>query len=240
VLVWQASSREMNPNLRQSVVDRAMEEDAASAEAEYMAQFRRDIESFIDSVLVKSLAVPGRIELPPIKGVPYRGFTDPAGGSGADSYTIAISHLERSGAIVLDLIREVRPPFSPEGVTKEFAETFKGYGIRAIRGDRYAGSWPAEQFAKNGIMYFASEKTKSEMYKESLPLFNSRRAELLDNKRLLAQLSGLERRTTRGTGNDSIDHGPGQHDDLINSACGSFMLTVEALKARRRNRQRAW
>ena len=41
ILVAQAPSRVMNPSLPQSVVDRAMERDQASAEAEYGAQFRR-------------------------------------------------------------------------------------------------------------------------------------------------------------------------------------------------------
>ena len=37
----------------------------------------------------------------------------------------------------------------------------------------------------------------------------------------MAQLLGLERRTSRA-GRDSIDHGPGGHDDLINVVAGVF------------------
>jgi hypothetical protein len=47
ILVAQAASRVMNPSLPQSVIDRAMERDAASASAEYLGQFRRDIETFV-------------------------------------------------------------------------------------------------------------------------------------------------------------------------------------------------
>ena len=54
---------------------------------------------------------------------------------------------------------------------------------------------------------------------------DSRRAELLDMPRLQAQLVGLERRTARG-GRDSIDHAPGQHDDLANASLGAITLTV--------------
>ncbi len=50
---------------------------------------------------------------------------------------------------------------------------------------------------------------------------NSARIELLDNPRLIAQLCSLERRTSRG-GKDSIDHGPGGHDDVINAAAGAL------------------
>jgi hypothetical protein len=56
-----------------------------------------------------------------------------------------------------------------------------------------------------------------------LPILNSRQCQLLDNRRLLMQLHGLERRTARG-GRDSIDHGPGQHDDVANSVAGSLVL----------------
>jgi hypothetical protein len=56
-----------------------------------------------------------------------------------------------------------------------------------------------------------------------LPLLNSRRVQLLDDRRLISQFHGLERRTARG-GKDSIDHGPGQHDDLANSVAGAIVL----------------
>jgi len=49
---------------------------------------------------------------------------------------------------------------------------------------------------------------------------NSRRLDLPDNDRLVAQLCSLERRTARA-GRDSIDHPPGQHDDLANCVAGA-------------------
>jgi hypothetical protein len=39
------------------------------------------------------------------------------------------------------------------------------------------------------------------------------------HEKLVHQLVGLERRTSRG-GRDSIDHAPGGHDDLANSVAG--------------------
>jgi hypothetical protein len=48
---------------------------------------------------------------------------------------------------------------------------------------------------------------------------NSRRVDLLDHQRLVAQLIALERRTARG-GRDSIDHPPGAHDDVANAVAG--------------------
>jgi hypothetical protein len=59
---------------------------------------------------------------------------------------------------------------------------------------------------------------------------NSRRAELLDLPRLVAQLVGLERRTARG-GRDSIDHAPGAHDDVANAAAGALVAAAGLLSA---------
>jgi len=91
------------------------------------------------------------------------------------------------------------------------------YGIGEVCGDRYAGEWPRERFRAHGVTYVPSEKTKSDLYAALLPLVNSCRVELLDDRRLLGQLGGLERRTARG-GRDSIDHAPGGHDDVCNAA----------------------
>ena len=39
-------------------------------------------------------------------------------------------------------------------------------------GDHYCGEWSASAFAENGITYEASERNKSEIYLEALPLFS--------------------------------------------------------------------
>jgi hypothetical protein len=152
-----------------------------------------------------------------LAGVSYVAFVDPSGGS-ADSMTMAIGHREKDVAI-LDAIRERRPPFSPEDVVSEFANTLKSYRITKVTGDRYAGEWPAERFDFHGIKYEPATAPKSDLYCDLLPVINSRKVDLLDNERLVAQLCGLERRTSRG-GRDSIDHAPGSHDDVANCLAG--------------------
>lgn len=223
VLVWKGSSREMNPTLSMATVAAAYARDAASARAEYGAEFRDDVVGFVPLEIVEACVVRSRFELPPLSDLTYAAFVDPSGGS-SDSMTLAIAHRERERA-VLDLLREVPAPFSPESVVQEFADTLKRYRISTVTGDRYAGEWPREQFAKRGIHYRPAEKTRSELYLELLPGLTSGQAELLDNKRLIAQLAGLERRTSR-IGKDSVDHSPGAHDDVANAAAGAL---VEAL-----------
>ena len=217
VLVWQAESRTMNPTLPQSVVDRAYEEDAASASAEYGAQFRRDVEGFVSLEVVEACTVAGRHEIPPMPSTKYFGFVDPSGGS-QDSMTLAIAHVE-GDVTMLDAIREVAPPFSPDTVVADFCALLKTYRVPVVVGDRYAGLWPREVFAKNGIRYDASAEPKSALYSSMLPPLNSGKVELLDNKRLRAQLVSLERRTSRG-GKDSIDHPPRGRDDVANATAG--------------------
>jgi hypothetical protein len=224
VLVWQADTRSMNPTVPQSYIDRHVAEDAARASAEYGAQFRSDIEGFVAQEVVDVAIVPGRYELPPVKGISYAAFVDPSGGS-ADSMTVAIAHRDRDGRAILDALRERRPPFSPDEVVVEFSGLLKAYGIRKVKGDRYGGDWPGERFRAHGIEYVPSEKSKSDIYRDLLPLLNSRTIELLDLPRLATQLIGLERRTAR-SGKDSIDHTPGAHDDVANAVSGALLLAI--------------
>ena len=85
---------------------------------------------------------------------------------------LGIAHLQGSVA-VLDLLREITAPFSPEDAVREFAETLKHYRIGIVTGDAYAGEWPREQFRKYGIDYRVSELNRSELYLALLPLMMS-------------------------------------------------------------------
>jgi len=222
-LVWQASTRTMNPTVPQRVIDEATERDPASSAAEYGAQFRADVESFVNREAVEACVSVGVLERPPISGVTYSAFVDPSGGS-ADSMTLAIGH-RQDDVIVLDAIRERRPPFNPEDVVLGFSKLLKSYRVSNVTGDRYAGEWPRERFREHGILYELAEKPKSDLYRNLLPAINSRMVDLLEDGRLFAQIVGLERRTARG-GRDSIDHAPGVHDDVANAVAGVFDMLI--------------
>ena len=224
ILVAKGASRTFNATLSEHVVARAYERDPASAAAEYGAEFRTDIESFVSREAVDAAVVPGRLELPPIPGEFYYAFVDPSGGA-QDSMTLAVAHLEGDTA-VLSAVREVKPPFSPDTVVSDFVDLVRRYRLHEVTGDRWGGEFVREQFQARGVTYRISEKTKTELYKEMLPLLNSKRIELIDLPRLHGQLLSLERRTGRGTGRDSIDHAPGGHDDIANAAAGALVLAA--------------
>ena len=203
-LVWKAPTRVINPSVPQRVIDAAYERDASKASAEYGAEFRSDIESFLTREVVEAAISPGVHERAPLNTIQYRAFVDPSGGS-SNSMTMAITHVERidgKNVAVLDALRERKPPFKPEGVVQEFADLLKQYRIYSVSGDRYAGEWPRDAFRRRNIEYVPAGKVKSDIYLELLPHMNSGGVDLLDNPRLTNQLVTLERRTARG-GKDS-------------------------------------
>lgn len=225
ILVWKATTREMNPMVPQSDIDAALAKDPARYAAEYLAEFRTDVEALFTREAIEECIPPGVRERPYIVGSHrYSAFVDPSGGA-SDSFTIAIAHKEGQGAI-LDVLRERKPPFSPEAVVEEFCQLLKSYRIAKVVGDRYGGEWPRERFLKHGITYEVSKTSKSDIYQAFVPLVLGKRADLLDNDRLLNQLVGLERRTARG-GRDSIDHGPGGHDDVANVVAGALTNLIQ-------------
>ena len=221
VLVVNGPTWLFNPSISTAFLEREKQKDPDAYEREYGAEFSEDISTFIARDAVQACIVPGRTALPPVAGVRYVAFVDPSGGS-KDSMTLAIAHKEKTRS-VLDLLAERRPPFSPEAVVSEFAETLRLYRVSTVTGDRYAGEWPRERFRAHGITYNVAEKNRSELYLAMLPAINSQTVELLDSKRLTSQLAGLERRTSR-SGKDSVDHAPGSYDDVANAAAGAVVL----------------
>lgn len=215
VLVASAPSRTMNPSLPQSVVDRAMERDPEAAKAEYLAEFRSDLSSFVSREIIEGLARTGPLTIPFDRSNVYRGFVDPSGG-GQDEFTMCIGH-ESDGITIVDLIMAQRG--TPATIVGEYAAVLAEYGVHSVIGDRYAGSWPADEFKRHGITLEHSAKVRSDLYRDALSVINSGRCELPPDPKILNQFIALERRTSR-SGKDTIDHGPGGHDDRANVIAG--------------------
>lgn len=227
VLVFNADTRSLNPSVRVSLIEDAIEDDPIAAASEYgdaetgRVVFRTDVTAAFDPVAVRAVVVAGRIEVPRQPGVHYTAFVDASGGR-ADSMTLAIVHAERDMGVV-DCLRERKPPFSPDSVVEEFVNVLRSYGISSVTGDRYAAEFHAERWRVRGITYKPSERTRSDVYRELIPIVNSKRVELLDDPVLFRQLVQLERRVARG-GKDSIDHPKrqGARDDLANAVAGAI------------------
>jgi hypothetical protein len=221
VLVIRAPSIVMNSTLDQDEIDAAIADDPAKNSAEYLAEWRSDIAGLFTQEALDDAVMRGLHEKPPSTLVTrYVAHVDPSGGA-SDSMTLAIAHNE-GDTVVLDLVRERKPPFAPSDVVAEFADVLKQYGVKSVRMDRYGAAWVREQFMLKGIGCVYSELSANELYLELVPLVNSGRAELLDHTKLIAQLGNLERRTSR-SGRDTVDHPPGGHDDIANSVAGCLV-----------------
>ena len=154
-LVAYGTSKDFNASLPQADIDQALEEDYARNAAELLSIWRSDLETYVQREAVEACVSRGVFERAPIPGISYHAFVDPAGGSGGDSMTLCIGHVDHIKQIVIvDAIREAKPHFSPEVVTGEFATLLKSYNnIYKVVGDKYAGGYPPEQFGKFNVLF---------------------------------------------------------------------------------------
>jgi hypothetical protein len=226
-LCWFAPSPTMNPQLPQAVIDRALAEDAPKARAEFLNQWREDLSDFLPLDVIEAVTAWGTTERAPQKGIKYFAFADAAGGTGKDSFTLAIGHLE-SDTVVIDLIRERAPRFVASDVIKEYATLMRSYGISSVTSDNYAGGLTADDWRRNKIEFKGSTLDKSEIYLRSLPLMTSKRVLLLDHGHLRSQLQALERRVL--SGHEKVDHPQtaSGHDDIANAVAGCLVFAARA------------
>jgi hypothetical protein len=223
-LYVQASSTTLNPTLNQATIDRAISNDPEGGASEWLGLFRSDSCEYLPDELIDAAIVRDRVELPCQTGRRFSAYVDMSGGL-IDSACLAISHVEpgtRSEVVVLDQLHEAPAPHEPAEVTKRFAAILQRFGITSVMGDRYAARWVVDTFRGCGIAYEASELDRSALYGEVARLFAERRVELLDNKKLITQLRGLERKPRAGGRPDSIDHGLRAHDDSLNRLAAPF------------------
>ncbi len=217
-LCWISETRQMNPSVPEAEVAAELAKDYEAAKSEYLALFRDDLEAFLSREALDPVILHGVREIAPDRGVTYvAGFDGAGGDKGGDSMTCAIAHLDRkAGYVVLDAIREWKPPFSPEVVIAEISKLFREYHISRPIGDRWGANLMVELFARYGMTLTRTEMTSSDYFHEVLPAINSRLVRILDSERLHSQFLQLERRTSR-TGKDHIGHPIGSktiHDDV--------------------------
>jgi hypothetical protein len=229
VLTVRAASRDLNPLIPERVITEALAADESAARSEWLAEFRGDLETYISPDALRACVVPRREDLPPASGRRHIvAFTDPAGGGAgkfADSWATAI--VEQRGMVgVVTALLEIPPPFVPMVACAEIAALLTRYGVRQVVSDKWGGDWPAALFREHRITLTWSEKSKSEIFLECLPILNGgpARVELPDNARLIQQFANLTRRRGK-SGRDAIedDGRRGSHDDLANCVAGALV-----------------
>jgi hypothetical protein len=226
-LFWKAPTLTMRPTFDEQIVREAVEDDPVGALGEYFAEFSDDVSSCFSRAAVEDAVDPGCYERPPADFT-YQAFVDVSGGTGKDSFTMAIAHIERQDGVdvaVLDVLFEARPPFKPDLIVRDCCRILSDYGVSRIIGDRYAAAWPPNVFDRHHVRYEPSEKFASDIYLSSIRHFNSGLVRLLDNRRLVSQICALERKQQQG-GREKVFHPRAGHDDLANAALGVLDLCL--------------
>lgn len=81
ILVWQAATTTINPTIPQSEIDVELEADPEKNKAEYLAQFRTDVSSFVLAEIVDAATMRGIAVIPPDPEKTYTAFVDVSGGA---------------------------------------------------------------------------------------------------------------------------------------------------------------
>ena len=229
VLVIKAATRTLNPLIDQQRIDQALLDEPAKAASEWLSEFRSDLSSYVDPLLIEAAVDRGVTVPPPGAGKRYVAWIDASSGA-SDSFACAIGHAEGRDLLLLDNLTEVRAPFNTSSATQQIAEVLKAYGLSECMGDDYAKGWVISELARHQVRFTArpTEMNRSALYLETLSAFSAGRVRLLDNKRLVGQYAALERRV-QPAGRDVVDHPnrSGHHDDLSN-VCAGVLWRLQA------------
>jgi hypothetical protein len=226
VLVVAGPSTVFNPTLDQAMIDASIAADPEAAQAEWLGNWRTDLQTFLPDALIDAAVDHSRpLELPPQDGVVYYAFVDMSSGA-HDAAAIAIAHRDAGGRAIVDVVRGKPSPHDPRSVTAEFAALAGEYRCRMVVGDAYAGGWVKGAFEAHGLEYKQSKLTRSELYLEGLPLFSRGQARIPSHDVALREMRLLQRRVAK-SGKDSVDHGVGGHDDFANALFGALHLVAQ-------------
>jgi hypothetical protein len=217
VLVWHSPTRTMNPTITEEYIQSQLERDPEAGRAEWLAEFRQMLESFLPLCWIEDAVIPGRYKLDPQPGVSYSAHVDMSGGV-VDYSVLSIGHRDND-QLVQDVLEAVPAPHNPNAVIEQFAEILKSYRIHEVSGDRYSANFVKDGFEAVGIHYNQSKESSSELYIEFGGLMATGKIELLDDQKLFGQLRLLERRPGRG-GRDKVAHPPRSHDDHAVASAG--------------------
>jgi hypothetical protein len=223
-LVVSGTSLDFNPTLDPKIIEAELERDPERAGAEYLSKWRDDLSLFVDRALIEAAVDPGCLVRPLEAHRRYVAFADASSGR-ADSFALAVAHRSSEGQYILDHLWEKPSPFNVETAVSEAAGILRSYRLDRVVGDKYAVGFVESAFKRNGVSYQESERDKSALYLEALPLFTTGKVRLIDNKKLIRQFVSLERRTSV-LGRDTVSHPDHKnaHDDLANSVAGALTL----------------
>lgn len=150
----------MNPTLPADYLERMAEEDPEAYRSEVLGEFRSGVSTLLDPENLNQCVVPSRRELPPVQGIRYVAFTDPASGGGKDSFTLCVGHRDGERCVV-DLLRAWKPPFNPQAIVAEASDVLRSYRCGNVVGD--SGEFVWSRFRECGIQYQGPRLTERQV-----------------------------------------------------------------------------
>jgi hypothetical protein len=223
-LVIQAASRDLNPTLSKSVVDKALAKNREMARSEYLGLWQEGLSTFLTAAQLNPCIAEDRFEIGPDSKSKFFATADPSSGTGS-SFTLAIAR-KNGDEVELCVLRERRAPFSPDAVVEEYAQLLARYGVTEIHGDKWGLGFHTDAWKRHGITYKAADKSTSDSYGDFAPLVASKRVTLLNHDRLIAQLLSLESRT--GTSGRTLVGPPPKTLDDLACVCAAACVRASA------------
>jgi hypothetical protein len=229
LLVWKATSWEMNPTIPEKAFQRERERDPETFNREYGAEFTGSIKTFLPWELIEPNVVFNRMELPPVPDNRYLFVMDEAYKS-RDKFTWGCVH-KKDGKIIWDLLRgESRPRGT--WIFDDIAKTMKLYRATRVCADQFS-SVPTEEHLRARGIYLEripfTGASKPRIYRSFKEQLRAGQVELLDHPDSLKEIRGLERRIT-GSGHMQVTAPSGFHDDYADIiALGSFKISHHSL-----------
>jgi hypothetical protein len=230
VLCINGATSLFNPTIDPAEIAAASAADPEASGAEWRGEWRDDIAGFLDERLIEMALDRDRpLELPRQPGIRFCAFADPSAGRG-DSFGLCIGHVEKlSKRFVVDVVRDWRAPFDPGVVVPQVCALLTEYKLKDVMGDHFGSEFVVSLFKDHGVKYIGTEKRKSVLYMEALGFFTRGLISIPDNPVLVRELRLLERKTHR-SGQDTVDHPRGAHDDLANAVCGCAVHAATTAK----------
>ena len=229
-LVWQASSKEMNPTIPDDFLKEEERKNKEDFRREYLAEFTDSVLGWITWEMLEPCVVRGCRELPRVSNGTYVAAVDPA--FRESEFGFAILHRSDSGHITVPFAARWTPthnsPLNLESISVQINDILRRFVINSLVGDQYCFPILREHFEKLGIFYreFSfGPHTRASIYGNLRQLMGQQKLSLVDHPDLIRQLISLEQ-IRAANGNTDIRPPRSLKDDIaIAVAVAAFELS---------------
>jgi Terminase large subunit, ATPase domain len=196
-LVWQASSKEMNPTIPDDFLKEEERKNKEDFRREYLAEFTDSVLGWITWEILEPCVVRGCREFPRVSNGTYVAAVDPAFSN--SDFGFAILHRSDNGHITVPFAARWtgthNAPLNLESVSTQINDVLQRFGINSLVGDQHCFPILREHFEKSGVYYrefsFGTH-TRASIYGNLRQLMTQQKISFVDEPELLRQLRSLE------------------------------------------------